>query len=135
MQAHPLSVLRGGRVAQASALHYCAKAALHSVVHWGTQYTSSTVSRLQIPLDRRTVKSIFHCNSKALQNSTVVEGKQLAFICSVALIVNRERCWLRVHLINSILLVRFISSLVLVRVLVHFHFNLVSSVLAPFQID
>ena len=32
MQAHPLSVLRGGRVAQAStALHYCAKAALHSV--------------------------------------------------------------------------------------------------------
>ena len=92
MQAHPLSVLRGGRVAQASAPHYCAKAALHSVVHWGTQYTSSTVSRLQIPLDRRTVKSIFHCSSKALHNSTVVEGKQLAFICSVALIVNRVRC-------------------------------------------
>ena len=86
MQAHPLSVLRGGRVAQAStALHYCAKAALHSVVHWCTQYTSSTVSRLQIPLDRRTVKSIFHCSKQgsAAENSTVVEGKQLPFICSV----------------------------------------------------
>ena len=42
MQAHPLSVLRGGRVAQAStALHYCAKAALHSVWYTGVHSTQA----------------------------------------------------------------------------------------------
>ena len=45
MQAHPLSVLRGGRVAQAStALHYCAKAALHSVWYTGVHSTQAAHS-------------------------------------------------------------------------------------------
>ena len=50
-----------------------------------TVHKQHTVSRLQIPLDRRTVKSIFHCSKQgsAAENSTVVEGKQLPFICSV----------------------------------------------------
>ena len=62
-------------------------------VHWGTQYTSSSVAGFRFFSTGEQSSPYFIAASKgSAELYCCTEGKQLAFICSVALIVNRVRC-------------------------------------------